>query len=201
VTANAWLTFPWEGDEAPAEDAVVRLLEAIGEDPTRAGLLDTPARVVKALGELTAGMSEDPATILARTFDDVPADEMIVVRGVEFTSLCEHHVLPFTGLAHVGYIPNGHRVVGLSKLARLVDCFARRLQVQERMTAQIANAIDEHLDAVGVGVVVQARHACMGCRGVRKPGAEMVTSALLGAMRDQPAARAEFLAVCGVRPL
>jgi GTP cyclohydrolase I len=175
-----------------AEVGVRALLSHLGADVTDPGLLDTPARVVRALREMTSGYSVDPAELLSVAFD-VSFDEMIVVRAVEFTSLCEHHLLAFTGTATVGYIPNGRGVVGLSKLARLVECYARRLQVQERMTQQIAQALQSFLDPVGVGVVVRARHSCMGCRGVRKPGAEMVTSSLLGAMRDEPQTRAEFL--------
>lgn len=176
-------------------DAVVRLLEHVGEDPTRPGLADTPDRVLRSLAEMTSGYHDDPAAILARQFPD-DYDEMVVVRGVEFHSLCEHHLLGFAGTATVGYLPApGKGVVGLSKLARLVDCFARRLQVQERLTTQVADAIEQHLQPSGVGVVVAARHSCMGCRGVRKPGAEMVTSALRGAMRTQPETRAEFLAL------
>lgn len=192
---DPWLAFPWEGAEGAAgpEDAVVRLLSFVGEDPGRDGLVDTPRRVVGALGEMTSGYAENPAEILGRTFA-VDCDEMVVVRGIDFVSLCEHHVLPFTGTVDVAYIP-GPRVLGLSKIARLVDCFARRLQVQERLTQQIATAIDTHVDARGVGVVVRARHHCMGCRGVRKPGAEMVTSALFGLMKDDEKARAEFLAL------
>lgn len=176
----------------PAERAVRVLLAELGEDVDRPGLRDTPARVVRALREMTSGGAVDPAELLGTVFPDA-FDEMVVVRAVEFTSLCEHHLLAFTGTATVGYIPNGSGVVGLSKLARLVECYARRLQVQERMTQQIAEAIDKHLQPLGVGVVVRARHSCMGCRGVRKPGAEMVTSSLLGAMRDEPQTRAEFL--------
>lgn len=193
---DRWLVFPWEeqGTAAPT-DAVVRLLSYLGDDPTREGLRDTPARVCRALGEMTQGYSTDVAELLACTFD-VPHDSMVLVRGIEFVSLCEHHVLPFTGTATVGYLP-GDRVVGLSKLARLVDAFAQRLQVQERMTDQIADAIVEHLHPGGVGVVVTGVHGCMTCRGVRKPGASMVTSALRGAFREDPTARAEFLALAG----
>lgn len=178
-----------------AVEAVRVLLAHVGEDVERAGLLDTPDRVARALREMTSGYRDDPAAILARTFDD-RCDEMVVVSGVDFTSLCEHHLLPFVGVAHVAYLP-GERVVGLSKLARLVDCYARRLQVQERMTVQIAEAIAEHLSPRGVGVVVEAHHSCMGCRGVRKPNARMVTSAMHGVFRDEPEARAEFLALIG----
>lgn len=172
------------------EDHYRNILESIGEDPYRDGLRDTPKRVVKALKEMTHGYLLDPSAILSTTFD-VTYDQLVVVRDVPFTSLCEHHVLPFTGYATVGYIP-GDRVVGLSKLARLVDCFASRLQVQERMTNQIAEAIQQHLNPGGVGVMVRATHSCMASRGIKKHG-EMVTSCLLGAIRTEPDARAEFL--------
>lgn len=196
IEVDGWLVFPWEANESPAEDAVVRLLEVIGDDPTRDGLRDTPGRVVRALAEMTAGLREDPADVLAKTFDGDGYDQMVVLRGIEFTSLCEHHLLPFTGTADVGYIANGP-VVGISKLARLVEVFARRPQLQERMTQQIAGALEEHLSPKGVGVIVRAHHSCMGCRGVRKPSAVMVTSALLGAMLDQDRARVEFLGLVG----
>ena len=194
-----WLVFPWEDadEQGGPTDAVRRLLQFVGEDPARDGLIDTPARVVKAWAEMTAGYRQDPASVLCRTFD-VPYDEMVVVRAVPFVSLCEHHVLPFTGTCTIGYVP-GDRVVGLSKLARLVDVFARRLQVQERLTSQIAEAIERHLAPEGVGVVVRAEHSCMACRGVSKK-AEMVTSVLLGVMRSVPEARAEFLALERERP-
>lgn len=175
----------------------VLLRRVVREDPEREGLLDTPRRVVKALGEMTTGYGQDVHEILGTTFDTEGYDEMVVLRGIDFVSLCEHHMLPFTGTAAVGYVP-GERVVGLSKLARLVDCFARRLQIQERMTKEIADAVMEVLSPQGVGVVVSAHHSCMGCRGVRKPGASMVTSYLAGVMRDNVAARAEFLALAGV---
>lgn len=192
---DEWVVFPWETvDESSGPgDAVVRLLEFMGEDPTRDGLRDTPGRVLRAFTEMTAGMNEDPSVLLAKTFEDT-CDEMVVVRGIEFVSTCEHHLMPFTGTATVAYVPAG-RVVGLSKLARLVECYARRLQVQERMTNQIVQAMDEHLQPLGAAAIVTARHSCMGCRGVRKPGAEMVTSALSGVMRTKPEARAELLAL------
>lgn len=201
---DAWVVFPWErgtDDEEGPADAVVRLLEFVGEDASRPGLVDTPARVLASLSEMTSGYGLDPVEVLSRQFPDA-YDEMVVVRGVDFTSLCEHHVLAFTGTASVGYVPReGKGVVGLSKLARLVDVFARRLQVQERLTMQVADAIEEHLDPLGVGVVIAARHSCMGCRGVRKPAAEMVTSALRGVLRTKPEARAEFLALAQVGTL
>lgn len=194
---DGWIRFPWERDAGAPTDAVRRLLEFIGEDPNREGLADTPARVTRALAEMTSGYRQDPATVLATTFD-VECDEMVVVRGIPFTSLCEHHLLPFVGTVDVGYVPEG-RVVGLSKLARLVEVYARRLQVQERMTIQIADAIEQHLAPKGVAVVVRARHSCMAARGVGKE-AEMVTSRVRGALRDSAAARAEFMALAHGRP-
>lgn len=172
---------------------IQQVIYALGEDPYREGLVETPARLLKALHEMTGGYAEDPAVILSKTFEGEHYDELVLVRGVRFTSVCEHHMLPFTGVAHVGYIPTD-RIVGLSKLARLVLCFARRLQVQERMTKQIADAIVTHLKPQGVGVIVRAHHSCMGCRGVKQPDAEMVTSSMLGALRTDAEARAEFMA-------
>lgn len=186
-----------EVSEQAARAAVAMLLRWLGENPEREGLVDTPGRVARALRELTAGYGQDPAEILATTFDE-RSDELVILRGVRFTSLCEHHLLPFAGTVDVGYLPSS-RVVGLSKLARLVDCYARRLQVQERMTQDIARAVAVHLDAGGVGVIVRAHHQCMGCRGVRQPDAEMVTSSMLGVLRDRPAARAEFLSLTAGR--
>lgn len=177
-----------------AEEAVTALLRLVGEDPQRDGLLDTPRRVVKAFLEMTAGYDESPADILSRTFAE-HSDELIVLRGIDFHSMCEHHLLPFQGVAHVGYLPG--KVVGISKLARLVHCFARRLQIQERMTQQIASAVETHLEARGVGVIVTAHHLCMGCRGVRLPNTELVTSAMLGTLRNSAETRSEFLRLCG----
>jgi len=177
---------------ATAEGFVRGLILLVGEDPDRPGLKETPGRVVRALIEMTQGYRDDPADIF-KTFDE-KHDEMVVLKGCPFTSMCEHHLLVFEGTADIGYLPG--KVVGLSKLARLVDCFSRRLQMQERMTRQIAEAIRENLEAPGVAVVVRARHSCLACRGVRKHGTEMVTSAMLGVFRDSPGARAEFLALC-----
>lgn len=177
-------------DVTAAETAVTRILRFIGEDPTRDGLADTPRRVVRAWREMTAGYGEDPAAILSRTFEET-SDELVILRGVSFYSTCEHHMLPFYGSVSVGYLPG--KVVGISKLARLVHCFARRLQIQERMTRQIADAIAEHLQARGVGVIVAAHHLCMGCRGVRQASTEMVTSSMLGTLRNDPVSRSEFL--------
>jgi len=187
------MSSPFERGESlnVGEDAVRTLLKEIGQDISREGIVDTPKRVVKALREMTAGYGEDPAMILATRFE-AKYDQMVVLKDIAFTSLCEHHLLPFVGTATVGYIPTTH-VVGLSKLARLVLCYARRLQLQEQMTTQIAEALQEHLQPSGVGVVVKAAHQCMACRGVRLSGATMVTSALLGAMRTEPSARAEFM--------
>lgn len=185
---------PGPGTHA-AEQAVETLLRHLGENPDRPGLADTPRRVISALMEMTAGYLMTPADVLSVTFPD-DYDEMVVVRNVRFHSLCEHHLLGFDGFATVGYVPTpGRGVVGLSKLARLVDLFARRLQVQERLTMSIAEAIQDHLQPQGVGVVITARHSCMGCRGIQKPEAEMVTSSLRGVMRTIPEARAEFLAL------
>lgn len=181
-------------DLVDAKRAVRSLLYYIGEDPDRDGLRDTPGRVAKALIEMTSGHEADVAGMLAVQFDQT-ADELISVTGVRFSSMCEHHLLPFTGTATVGYIPSNGKVVGLSKLARLVDAHARRLQVQERMTRDIGDDLERHLSPLGVGVILRAHHSCMGCRGARQPDAEMVTSVTRGVLRDSAPARAEFLAL------
>jgi GTP cyclohydrolase I len=178
----------------PPLDAVRQLLAYIGENPDRDGLLDTPKRVCKALLEMTQGYDTDIAEILSTSFD-VQFDEMVVLRDVPFSSMCEHHMLPFTGTVTLAYIPT-ERIVGLSKLARLVDAYALRLQVQERMTKQIADAMLEHINPLGCGVVVRGNHSCMCNRGIKKRG-EMVTSSLHGVMRTNPEARQEFLALAG----
>ena len=170
---------------------MVRLLEFVGEDPAREGLLDTPKRVVKAWREMTAGYAVDPKTVLDTHFDGDGYDQMVICKGIEFTSACEHHMLPFTGVAHVAYIPR-KRVVGLSKMARLVDCFARRLQIQERMTQQIARTMQDVLKPLGVAVMVEAKHSCMSCRGVGKQQSSMVTTSLLGVFREHKV-KEEFL--------
>ena len=173
---------------------VKTLLRYLGEDPARDGLLDTPKRVVKAYDEMTEGYDMDPKEILGRVFEE-PYDEMVLVQDIRYHSLCEHHLMPFSGTVDVAYIPNEEGlVVGLSKLPRLVQCFARRLQVQERMTKQIASAIEEHLKPLGVGVVVRGHHACCEARGVRSRN-QMVTSDLRGVFRTKPEVRAEFLAL------
>lgn len=186
---DPWIWFPWEREEAP-EDAVIRLLQHIKEDPKREGLRDTPKRVLKALTEMTTGYALSPESVLGTVFTE-DYDEMVLLRDIEFTSLCEHHMLPFTGTVDVGYIANG-KVVGLSKLARLVNVFSQRLQIQERMTQQIAHALTV-LKPKGIGVVVKAHHQCMSCRGVKQSNSLMVTSCLLGKMRSNSAARSEFL--------
>jgi GTP cyclohydrolase IA len=182
---------------AEAEAAVRTLLRWAGDDPAREGLLGTPRRVVDAYREFFAGYGVDPEEILRRTFEEVDGyDEMVVLRDVRFESHCEHHMAPIIGRAHVGYLPD-HRVVGISKLARVVDLYAKRLQIQEKMTAQIANAIDAVLEPKGVAVVIEAAHQCMTTRGVHKPGVTMVTSRMLGAFRESAVTRREFLAVIG----
>ncbi|MBR7743341.1 GTP cyclohydrolase I FolE [Phycicoccus sp. BSK3Z-2] len=181
-------------DTARAEAAVRELLLAVGEDPDREGLLETPARVARACAELYSGMGQNAADVLSTTFP-IDHDELILVRDIEVFSTCEHHLLPFHGVAHIGYIPaQDGRVTGLSKLARLVDVFAKRPQVQERITTQVADALVEHLDAQGVIVVLEAEHLCMSMRGVHKPGSRTITSAVRGQLRD-PATRAEAMSL------
>lgn len=182
--------------EAEAMAGLRSLLELVGEDPERSGLLDTPARVVKAYREL-AGRPGDPAKLLSVLFTDVsyPTDELIAVGPVPFTSLCEHHLLPFTGTAWIAYLPSDRGVVGLSKLPRLLDHFAKRPQVQERLTTQVADALVEHLEPEAAACVIHAEHTCMSLRGVQKQGASMVTSVLRGRFKTDPAMRAEFLAM------
>jgi GTP cyclohydrolase IA len=177
------------------ENAVREILIAIGEDPDRDGLRDTPARVARAYAEQFAGLGLNPADVLTTVFD-ADHDEMVIVRDIELYSTCEHHLVPFFGMAHVGYIPNekGH-ITGLSKLARLVDVFARRPQVQERMTSQIADALMETLDPRGVIVIIEAEHLCMSMRGVRKPGAKTVTSAVRGSFLNSEGTRAEAMSL------
>ena len=174
------------------EDAVRNILLEIGEDPNRQGLLDTPYRVAKMYKEVTTGYQADPYKIINNAIFDVEYDEMVVVANIEYYSLCEHHMLPFFGVVHVGYIPKG-KVVGLSKIPRIVDMFARRLQIQEKMTTQISNLLNETLQPDGVGVVVEGQHMCMMMRGVQKDKAKMITSAMLGSFRDDEKTRNEFL--------
>ncbi len=181
-------------DAARVRSLVTELLEAVGEDPTRDGLMETPRRMAAMFEELFAGADQDPADFLTVTFA-AEHDEMVMVRDISFTSLCEHHMVPFIGKAHVAYIPGDDgRITGLSKLARLVDGFAHRLQVQERMTTQIADTMERALEPRGVLVVVEAEHMCMAMRGVKKPGTLTVTSAVRGLFRDDPRTRAEGMA-------
>ncbi len=181
------------GAATDTEEIVHQLLHAIGEDPTREGLQRTPERVARMYQELLAGYHVDPHTLINGALFDVAYSEMVVVKEIEFYSLCEHHMLPFFGQAYVAYTPSD-KVVGLSKIPRIVEMFARRLQVQERMTQQIAELIDETLQPLGVGVVIQGQHMCSMMRGVKKAGASMITSALLGSFKDNPQTRAEFMA-------
>ena len=192
-----------EGNPVPrptreeAEEAIRTLLRWAGDDPRREGLTDTPKRVTRAYREWFAGYEEDPMALLQRSFSEVEGyDEMVVLRDIRLESTCEHHMAPIIGRAHVGYLPRG-RVVGISKLARVVDAYAKRLQIQEKLTAQVANSIQEVLQPLGVAVVIEAAHQCMTTRGAHKPGVTMVTSRMLGAFRDNRSTRQEFLAMIG----
>ncbi|MEV4504359.1 MULTISPECIES: GTP cyclohydrolase I FolE [Streptomyces] len=185
-------------DEKRAENAVRELLLAVGEDPDREGLRETPARVARAYKEIFAGLWQEPEDVLTTTFD-LGHDEMVLVRDIEVYSTCEHHLVPFHGVAHVGYIPStSGKITGLSKLARLVDVYARRPQVQERLTTQIADSLMEILEPRGVVVVIECEHMCMSMRGIRKPGAKTLTSAVRGQLRD-PATRAEAMSLIMAR--
>ena len=178
-----------------AEQAIRTLIRWAGDDPGREGLADTPARVVRAFSDWFSGYGQDPAEYLRRTFEEVGGyDEMVILKSIPFESHCEHHMAPIIGEVHVGYLPH-RRVVGISKLARLVDAYARRLQIQERLTAQVANSIQDVLKPKGVAVVIDATHQCMTTRGVHRPGVTMVTSHILGAFRTDPSTRREFLAI------
>ena len=180
-----------------AEAAVRTLIEWAGEDPDREGLVGTPGRVVRAYEEFFAGYDEDPVALLAKTFEETAAyDEMIVLRDIRLESHCEHHIVPILGKAHIGYLPAG-RVVGIPNLAGLVEVFAKRMQIQEALTSQIADAMQAVLQPHGVGVVIEAAHQCMTTRGIHKPGVTMVTSRMLGSFRDDPETRREFLAMIG----
>lgn len=188
---GTWVSFPWERaakQEGP-EDNIVRLLQFIGEDPDREGLRQTPARVVRSYRELFSGYKQDVASMLT-TFEDVTCDEMVVLRNIEFTSCCEHHLLPFIGSAHIAYIPDG-KVVGISKLARLLEVYTRRLQIQERICEQVTTSLMEHLHPKGAACVLESRHLCMVCRGVQKQQSVMVTSSLKGVFL-KPEVRQEF---------
>jgi GTP cyclohydrolase IA len=190
---------PAKPSRAEAEAAIRVLLSWAGDDPEREGLRDTPSRVARAYKEFFKGYAEDPEALLARTFEETEGyDEMVVLRDIRIESHCEHHMVPIIGRAHVAYLP-GTRVVGISKLARVVDAYARRFQIQEKLTAQIANTIQDVLQPRGVAVVIEAGHQCMSTRGVHKPGASMVTSRMLGEFRDNPSTRREFLAMISPR--
>jgi len=183
--------------QAEAESAVRTLIKWAGDDPNREGLIGTPERVVRAYEEFFAGYNEDPVALLAKTFEDaVVYNEMIVMRDIRLESHCEHHIVPILGKVHIGYIPAG-RIVGISKLARLVEVFAKRMQIQETLTAQIADTIQDVLKPRGVGVIIEAAHQCMTTRGIRKPGVSMVTSRMLGSFRDDLETRREFIATIG----
>jgi GTP cyclohydrolase I len=184
-------------DRAQAEDAVRTLLRWAGDDPSREGLVDTPARVARAFEEFFVGYREDPLAYLERTFEEVEGyDEMVVLRDIRLESYCEHHLAPILGKIHIGYLPES-RVVGISKLARVAEAYAKRLQIQEKLTAQIANCINDVLRPKGVAVVIEAEHQCMTTRGVHKPGVVMVTSRMLGAFRESSDTRREFLSFIG----
>jgi GTP cyclohydrolase I len=195
---DMWIVFPWEhaeGKDDSITDNVVRLLQYVGEDPTRGGLLETPRRFIKAWGEWTSGYGRDPKEIL-KVFEDggEKYDQMVIVKDIPIYSKCEHHLADIFGTATIAYIPNG-KIVGLSKLSRLADIFARRLQVQERLTQQIADSLQEHLNPKGVGVLIRARHMCMESRGLCQQGHHTITTALHGALKDDPSARQEFMSL------
>ena len=192
-------TTPQRPTRAEAEEAVRTLLRWAGDDPTREGLVDTPDRVVRSYEEFFAGYDADPVGLLERTFEETDGyDEIVLLRDIRLESHCEHHMVPIIGRAHVAYLPY-RRVVGISKLARVVEAYAKRFQIQEKMTAQIANTIQQVLQPRGVAVVIEAAHQCMTTRGVHKPGVTMVTSRMLGAFRDDPSTRRELLAMIGNR--
>jgi GTP cyclohydrolase IA len=179
--------------QAEAEAAVRVLIEWAGDDPDREGLVETPARVARSYQQLFAGYADDPRAYLEKTFEEVGGyDELVVLRDIRVVSFCEHHMLPFIGRAHVGYLPT-NRVVGISKLSRVVNAFARRMQIQEKLTAEIAEAINDILQPAGVGVMIEAEHSCMTMRGVNTPGSNLITSRLMGVIRDDPRTREEFL--------
>ena len=186
--------------QAQAEDAIRTLIRWAGDNPEREGLLDTPSRVAKSYLEFFGGYAEDPVALLERTFEEVEGyDEIVLLRDIRLESHCEHHMVPIIGRAHVAYLPH-RRVVGISKLARVVDAYAHRLQIQEKLTAQIANTIKDVLQPLGTAVIIEAAHECMTTRGVHKTGVSMVTSRMLGVFRDDPSTRRELLAMVGQRP-
>lgn len=195
--AGKWVKFPWEIDEDKGpEDNVRRIIQFIGDDPTREGLIETPARVVKAYREMFSGYqhSDEDVGKMLKVFTDGSCKELVLVKGIEFTSWCEHHFLPVIGNASIAYIPNG-KIVGLSKVARLLDVYSKRLQVQERLTQQITTALDTHLKPLGSACLIEARHSCMSCRGVMKQQSSMITSSLTGEFLEKPEVRAEFMSL------
>ena len=195
---EAWIVYWWEGtEEKSIEDAVVRQLQFIGENPNREGLMETPTRVVKAWGELFGGYQQKPEDVL-KTFVDGACDEMVLLSDIEFYSTCEHHLLPFFGKAHVAYIPDG-KVIGVSKLARLLDMYAKRAQIQERIGEQVTSALMEHLRPKGAACIISAQHFCMKSRGVRKQDSMMVTSSLKGVFLDKPESRSELLSLIAMQ--
>jgi GTP cyclohydrolase I len=203
IASQAWTSKPLpelgRPSRAEAEQAVKTLIRWAGDDPIRAGLLDTPARVVRAYEEWFTGYNQQPEELLQRTFEEISGyDEMVLLRDIRFISHCEHHMAPVMGRAHIAYLPRS-RVVGISKLARLVEVYAKRLQIQERMTAEIANTLDRVLAPNGVAVVIEGAHGCMRGRGVRQTAATLVTSRMLGAFRDQPGTRQEFLSALNLQ--
>lgn len=191
---KGWYVFPWERmgneQEGPTEN-IVRLLEFIGEDPEREGLKETPQRVIRSYKTLFAGYEQDPQDVL-KVFEDGACDEMVLLKNIEFTSCCEHHMLPFTGMAHIAYIPDG-KIIGVSKLARILEIYSRRLQIQERIGEQITKCLMEHLQPKGAACVLEAKHLCMTCRGVQKQDSIMVTSSLKGVFIEKPETREEFM--------
>ena len=195
IEGNPWIVLPWEADHPAGEESVeqniIRMLEYIGEDAKREGLLDTPKRIINSWNELYAGYNQDPKTLL-KHFDAETYDQIVLLKDIELYSMCEHHILPFTGIAHVAYIPN-KRVIGISKLARLVDIYARRLQIQERIGEQVTGFLMKELEAHGAACIIQASHMCMRMRGCSKQGSTMVTSSLKGVFFDKPEARQELM--------
>jgi GTP cyclohydrolase I len=195
--SDTWLVFPWERDHPAGEDTVqaniTRIIQYIGEDPNRAGIEETPDRVVKSYSEIFAGYHQNPADVF-KVFEQ-QYDEVVLLKDIEFFSTCEHHMLPFVGKAHIAYIPNGSKVIGISKLARLLDIFAKRMQIQERIGQQVTSALNEYLQPLGAACIIESRHFCMCMRGVNKQNSMMVTSSLTGAFRDDPAARQELLSL------
>lgn len=189
---RAWVSFPWERmqNDSGVDDNIRRILQYIGEDPKREGLLETPSRVSKSYSELFAGYKQKPEDVL-KVFEDGACNEMVILRDVEFVSFCEHHMLPFYGVAHLGYLPKG-KVVGVSKLARILEIYAKRLQIQERLTQQVTRALDDHLQPLGSACILEAKHFCMVCRGVLKQNSIMITSSLTGEFL-KPEVRQEFL--------